>query len=127
MGFAYDCWIEAISDAGKQVSSPCTLDTGSVDHATGRRANPANPDSFQVPDTQGLWDVPACAQRVADAVEEKAGLADVGRKLRSGWSSRNTWTIFRSVAATACETRDLRRKTSGRPVVPRETRCSGLR
>jgi peptidoglycan/xylan/chitin deacetylase (PgdA/CDA1 family) len=88
LGFTYDCSIEAISNDEKLFPFPYTLDTGSVDHAAGWKANPANPNSFQVPNTPGLWEVPAYALRIPDSVEEKAyGLEDIGAKIRAGWSS----------------------------------------
>jgi hypothetical protein len=88
MGFTYDCSIEAISNDAKQFPFPYTLDTGSVDHAASWKANPDNPNSFQVPNTPGLWEVPAYALRMPDAVEEKAyGLNDIATKIRAGWSS----------------------------------------
>lgn len=88
LGFTYDCSIEAISNDAKQFPFPYTLDTGSVDHAAGWKANPDNPNSFQVPNTPGLWEVPAYALRIPDGVEEQAyGLVDIGAKIRAGWSS----------------------------------------
>ena len=88
MGFTYDCSIEAISNDTKQFPFPYTLDTGSVDHAAHWKANPDNPNSFQVPNTPGLWEVPAYALRIPDLVEEKAyGLNDIATKIRAGWSS----------------------------------------
>lgn len=88
MGFTYDCSIEAISNDSKQFPFPYTLDTGSVDHAASWKANPDNPNSFQVPNAPGLWEVPAYALRMPDAVEEKAyGLNDIATKIRAGWSS----------------------------------------
>jgi len=88
LGITYDCSIEAISNADKQFPFPYTLDTGSPDHAAGWKANPDNPDSFAVPNTPGLWELPAYSLRIPDAVEEKAyGLQDIGAKLRAGWSS----------------------------------------
>lgn len=88
LGFTYDCSIEAISNDSKQFPFPYTLDTGSVDHAAGWKANPDNPNSFQVPNTPGLWEVPAYSLRIPDSVEEKAyGLDDIAAKIRAGWSS----------------------------------------
>jgi peptidoglycan/xylan/chitin deacetylase (PgdA/CDA1 family) len=88
MGFTYDCSIEALSNEDGQFPFPYTLDTGSVDHASGWKANPDNPNSFQVPNTPGLWEVPAYALRIPDAVEEKPyGLEDIGAKIRAGWAS----------------------------------------
>jgi len=88
LGFTYECSIEAISDDDKNFPFPYTLDAGSPDHAAGAKADPKNPDSFEVPATPGLWEVPAYALRIPDAVEEKAyGLSDVAAKLRAGWAS----------------------------------------
>ena len=86
LGFTYDCSIEAVSDDQKRFPFPYTLDTGSYDHATGMKASPENPNRFDVPATPGLWEVPAYALRIPDAVEEDAyGLVDMRARLKAAW------------------------------------------
>lgn len=57
-GFTYDCSIEALSDNGKW-RWPYTLDSGSPDHDASWKNNSGNSQSFAVPSTPGLWEMPA--------------------------------------------------------------------
>lgn len=87
-GFTYDCSIEALSTDGKW-RWPYTLDSGSPDHDESWKNNDGNSHAFTVPNTPGLWEMPAYSLIIPD--DDACGDYGIPSGFRDRIRAKITW------------------------------------
>lgn len=95
--YTYDCSIEALS-TDKKWRWPYTLDNGSPDHDICWKNSGDNPDSFAVPATPGLWEVPAYSLLIPS--DEECAKYGIEPGLRERIRAKHSWMTENDVHIT---------------------------